>query len=433
LDEVSFDRDERIQTGILTSASNLFPPSRFLGGIGSCSRYSGATVPDFHRVPRHLTAIFAEINSRCFKERFLFTRIKNLSKKKIENVINKIFRVKINRVSFEKFMNKTPIRVAITGAAGQIGYSLLFRIASGAMFGPEQPVILHLIEVSEEKVQTALAGVVMELDDCAFPLLKGIVPTSNLDEGFKNVNWALLVGAVPRKAGMERKDLLGINGKIFTGQGNAIAKNAASDVRVLVVGNPCNTNSLIAMNNAKGVPNDRFFAMTMLDQNRSVTQLAKKANVDVTAVSNLAIWGNHSVTMYPDFFNAKISGQPLTNVIKDEAWLKGEFITTIQQRGAAIIKARGLSSAASAANAVVDTVRNLTTPTKAGDWFSVAVCSPGDYGIEKNLIFSYPIRTDGKKWEIVQNVPLNDFSKSKIAATENELKEEKSLVADLLK
>src|SRR3954471_6955468 len=327
-------------------------------------------------------------------------------------------------------MSTSPIRVAVTGAAGQIGYSLLFRIASGAMFGPNQPVILHLIEI--EPALPALGGVVMELDDCAFPLLKGIVPTSSLDEGFRGVNWALLVGAVPRKQGMERKDLLGINGKIFTGQGNAIAKNAASDVRTLVVGNPCNTNALIAMNNAQGVPSDRFFAMTMLDQNRSVTQLAKKANVDITAISNLAIWGNHSATMYPDFFNAKISGQPLTSVIRDEAWLKGEFITTIQQRGAAIIKARGLSSAASAANAVVDTVRNLVTPTKAGDWFSVAVCSPGDYGIQKGLIFSYPIRSTGSKWEIVQNVPLNEFSKAKIAATENELKEEQSMVAELL-
>jgi len=329
-------------------------------------------------------------------------------------------------------MSKSPIRVAVTGAAGQIGYSLLFRIASGAMFGPDQPVILHLIEVPDEKAMAALGGVVMELDDCAFPLLKGVVPTSSLDEGFRGVNWALLVGAVPRKQGMERKDLLGINGKIFTGQGNAIAKNAASDVRTLVVGNPCNTNALIAMNNAAGVPTDRFFAMTMLDQNRAVTQLAKKANVDNTTISNLAIWGNHSATMYPDFFNAKISGQPVTNVIKDEAWLKGDFITTIQQRGAAIIKARGLSSAASAANAVVDTVRNLVTPTKAGEWFSVAVCSPGDYGIQKGLIFSYPIRSTGSKWEIVQNVPLNEFSKAKIAATENELKEERSMVAELL-
>ena len=329
-------------------------------------------------------------------------------------------------------MSKTPIRVAITGAAGQIGYSLLFRVASGAAFGPDQPVILHLIEIPDEKAMAALGGVCMELDDCAFPLLKGLVPTSNLDEGFKGVNWALLVGAVPRKAGMERKDLLGINGKIFTGQGNAIAKNAASDVRVLVVGNPCNTNSLICANNAPGVPKNRFFAMTALDENRAKSQLAKKAGVDVTAVSNLAIWGNHSATMYPDFSNARISGQMVPSVIKDEAWLKGEFITTVQQRGAAIIKARGLSSAASAANAVVDTVRRLTTPTKPGDWFSVAICTPGDYGIAKGLIFSYPIRTDGKKWEIVPNVPLNDFSRAKIAATEMELKEEQALIADLL-
>ena len=329
-------------------------------------------------------------------------------------------------------MNKTPLRVAITGAAGQIGYSLLFRIASGAAFGPDQPVILHLIEIPNEKAMAALGGVCMELDDCAFPLLKGLLPTSNLDEGFKGVNWALLVGAVPRKQGMERKDLLGINGKIFTGQGSAIAKNAASDVRVLVVGNPCNTNSLIAMNNAHGVPGDRFFAMTMLDENRAKTQLAKKASVDVTAVTNLAIWGNHSATMYPDFFNTKINGRPVPDVISHREWLEKDFIATVQQRGAAIIKARGLSSAASAANAVVNTVHNLTTPTKPGDWFSVSVCTPGDYGIEKGLIFSYPIRTDGKKWEIVQGVPLNDFSKAKIAATEAELKEEKSLVADLL-
>jgi malate dehydrogenase len=329
-------------------------------------------------------------------------------------------------------MNTAPIRVAVTGAAGQIGYSLLFRIASGAMFGPNQPVILHLIEIPDEKAMTALQGVCMELEDCAFPLLKGIVPTSSLDEGFKGVNWALLVGAVPRKAGMERKDLLGINGKIFTGQGQAIAKHGASDVRVLVVGNPCNTNALIAMNNAKGVPKEQFFAMTMLDENRARTQLAKKASVDVTAVSNLAIWGNHSSTMYPDFFNTKINGRPVPDVISHREWLEKDFIATVQQRGAAIIKARGLSSAASAANAVVDTVRNLTTPTKAGDWFSVSVCTPGDYGIEKGLIFSYPIRTDGKKWEIVQGVPLNDFSKAKIAATEAELKEEKDLVADLL-
>ncbi|HTY87629.1 MAG TPA: malate dehydrogenase [Candidatus Acidoferrum sp.] len=329
-------------------------------------------------------------------------------------------------------MSSTPIRVAVTGAAGQIGYSLLFRIASGALFGPDQPVILHLIEIPDEKAMAALHGVCMELDDCAFPLLKGIVPTSSLDEGFKGVNWALLVGAVPRKAGMERKDLLGINGKIFTGQGQAIARNAAPDVRVLVVGNPCNTNALIAMNYAKGVPPGRFFAMTMLDENRAKTQLAKKASADVTAVSNLAIWGNHSATMYPDFFNARIHGRPVPEVISHREWLEKDFISTVQQRGAAIIKARGLSSAASAANAVVDTVRRLTTPTKPGDWFSVAVCSPGDYGIEKGFIFSYPVRSNGKDFEIVSGVPLNEFSKAKIAATENELKEERALVADLL-
>jgi malate dehydrogenase len=326
----------------------------------------------------------------------------------------------------------TPIRVAITGAAGQIGYSLLFRIASGAMFGPNQPVILHLIEIPDEKAMNALQGVCMELDDCAFPLLKGIVPTSDLDAGFQGVNWALLVGAVPRKAGMERKDLLGLNGRIFTGQGRAIARNAAKDVRTLVVGNPCNTNALIAMTNAAGVPARQFFAMTMLDENRAKTQLARKAGVEVTAVSNMAIWGNHSATMYPDFFNARITNRPVPDVIGHREWLEKDFIATVQQRGAAIIKARGLSSAASAANAVVDTVRNLTTPTREGDWFSVAVCSDGSYGIEKGLMFSYPVRSNGKDWSVVLDVPLNDFSKAKIAATEAELKEEKSMVADLL-
>jgi len=325
---------------------------------------------------------------------------------------------------------KSPIRVAVTGAAGQIGYSLLFRIASGSMFGADQPVILHLIEI--EPALPALQGVVMELQDCAFPLLKGTVATASLEEGFKGVNWALLVGSVPRKQGMERKDLLGINGKIFTSQGKAIAAHAASDVRILVVGNPCNTNCLIAMNNAKSIPSDRWFAMTMLDQNRAVTQLALKAGVDTTAVTNLAIFGNHSSTMYPDFTNAKINGQPATAVIKDQAWFKDTFIPTVQQRGAAIIKARGLSSAASAANAVVDTVRNLTTPTPAGNVFSVAVCSDGSYGIEKGLIYSFPIRSDGKEWSIVQGLPVDEFSRSKITATENELKEEKSLVGDLL-
>jgi malate dehydrogenase len=325
---------------------------------------------------------------------------------------------------------KSPIRVAVTGAAGQIGYSLLVRIASGTMFGPDQPVILHLLEI--EPALTALNGVVMELDDCAFPLLRGVVATASLDEGFKGVNWALLVGSVPRKAGMERKDLLGINGKIFTGQGQAIARNSATDVRVLVIGNPCNTNCLIAMNNARAVPADCWFAMTMLDQNRARIQLAKKAGVDITAVTNVAIWGNHSTTMYPDFYNARIGGRPAPQVIKDEAWFKDTLIPAVQKRGAAIIEARGTSSAASAANAVVDTVRALTTPTPAGDCFSVAVCSDGSYGIEKGLVYSFPIRSDSVKWSVVPDVPINEFSRTKLAATEKELKEEKAMVAAFL-
>ena len=325
---------------------------------------------------------------------------------------------------------KTPIRVAVTGAAGQIGYSLLFRIASGSMFGPDQPVILHLIEIPP--ALPALGGVVMELQDCAFPLLKGIVATASIDEGFTGVNWAFLVGSVPRKAGMERKDLLGINGKIFIGQGQAIARHAAADVRILVVGNPCNTNCLIAMNNARSIPSDRWFAMTMLDQNRAVTQLALKAGVDVTAVTNLAIWGNHSSTMYPDFDNAKIGGRPAPEVIGNPAWFTDTFIPTVQQRGAAIIKARGLSSAASAANAIVDTVRGLTTPTSPGAWFSVAACSDGAYGIEKGLIYSHPSRTEGNRLHVVQGLALTEFARSKIVATEAELKEEKALVSELL-
>jgi malate dehydrogenase len=327
-------------------------------------------------------------------------------------------------------MSATPIRVAVTGAAGQIGYSLLFRIASGSMFGPEQPVILHLIEI--EPALPALNGVVMELEDCAFPLLKGIVPTASLDEGFKGVNWALLVGSVPRKQGMERKDLLGINGKIFIGQGQAIQKNAASDVRIHVVGNPCNTNCLIAMNNAKDIPSSRFFAMTRLDENRAKSQLAKKAGVEVTSVTNMGIWGNHSATQYPDFYNAKIDGKPVTEVITDSAWLQNDFISTVQQRGAAIIKARGASSAASAANAVVDSVRSIVTPTAPGDWASVCLCSDGSYGVEAGLISSFPVRSNGQTLEIVQDVPVNDFSRSKIDATVKELQDEKSMVSELL-
>ena len=327
-------------------------------------------------------------------------------------------------------MSISPLRVAVTGAAGQIGYSLLFRIASGAMFGPNQPVILHLIEI--EPALPALGGVVMELDDCAFPLLHGVVATANLDEGFRGVNWALLVGSIPRKANMERKDLLGINGKIFIGQGRAIEKNAASDVRVLVVGNPCNTNCLIAMNNARNVPRDRFFAMTRLDENRAKSQLAKKAGVLVSAVSNVAVWGNHSSTQYPDFYNARINGRPATELIRDETWLKGEFITSVQQRGTAIIKARGASSAASAANAVVDSVRSIVEPTPAGDWHSVCLCSDGSYGVEPGLISSFPIRNVGQRLEIVQGVSINEFSRGKIDATVNELKEERGMVSELL-
>jgi len=324
-----------------------------------------------------------------------------------------------------------PIKVAVTGAAGQIGYSLVFRIASGAMFGREQPIALSLIEIPN--ALGALNGVVMELHDCAFPLLKSITPTADLDEGFRDVNWALLVGSVPRKAGMERKDLLGINGKIFVGQGKAIEKNAAADVRTLVIGNPCNTNCLIAMNNAKQIPSDRWFAMTRLDENRARAQLAHKTGVDITAVTNMTIWGNHSATQYPDFYNAKINGRAANEVIPDEAWLKQDFIATVQQRGAAIIKARGLSSAASAANAVVDTVRSLITDTPKEDWHSVALCSTGEYGVEKGLICSFPVRVKDGTREVVQKVPINEFSRGKIDASVSELKEERSLVGELLK
>lgn len=323
-----------------------------------------------------------------------------------------------------------PIRVSVTGAAGQIGYSLLFRIASGSMFGPDQKVSLNLIEI--EPAMKALEGVVMELDDCAFPLLEDIQATSDLNAGFSNTNWALLVGSVPRKAGMERKDLLNINGGIFTGQGQAIANNAASDVRTLVVGNPCNTNCLIAMNSGRDVPADRWFAMTRLDENRAKSQLAQKAGVHSRDVTNTTIWGNHSATQYPDFYNAKIGGAAVTDKISDEDWLQGEFIETVQKRGAAIIEARGSSSAASAANAVVDSVRSIVTPTPAGDWNSLCICSDGSYGVDAGLISSFPVVSDGNQLSIVQDLPINDFSRQKIDATVNELREEKEAVTDLL-
>ena len=325
---------------------------------------------------------------------------------------------------------KSPIKVAVTGAAGQIGYALLFRIASGEVFGPDQPVALHLIEIPA--ALNALEGVVMELHDCAFPLLQSIVPTADLDEGFRDINWALLVGSVPRKAGMERKDLLGINGKIFVAQGQAMQRNASADVRILVVGNPCNTNCLIAMNNAKEIPSDRWFAMTRLDENRARAQLAHKAGVEITRVTNMTIWGNHSSTQYPDFYNAKIDAKPADKVIGDEKWLQEDFIAAVQQRGAAIIKARGLSSAASAANAAIGTVRSLINDTPANDWHSVGLCSNGSYGVEKGLISSFPTRVSDGKLEIVQNLAINGFSRDRIDKSVAELKEEKSLVGDLL-
>ncbi len=324
---------------------------------------------------------------------------------------------------------KRPLRVAVTGAAGQIGYSLLFRIASGAAFGPDQPVILHLVEIPQ--ALEALKGVVMELEDCAFPLLRGIVATSDLAEGFKGINWALLVGSIPRKQGMERKDLLNINGNIFVGQGKALQAHAAADVRVLVVGNPCNTNALIAASNAPEIPVDRFFAMTRLDENRAKMQLALKAGVPVKEVKRLAIWGNHSSTMVPDFYNARIKGREADKVIADEGYLKGEFFTTIQQRGASIIKARGLSSAASAANAAIDTVRSLTSPTPCGDFHSVAVFSTGAYGMPKGIMTSFPIQSDGEEWEIVEGLQINPFIREKIELSTQELLEEKTLVAEL--
>jgi malate dehydrogenase len=328
---------------------------------------------------------------------------------------------------------KSPIRVAVTGAAGQIGYALLPRIASGQMFGPEQPVILHMIEIPAEKPMAALQGVAMELEDCAFPLLQGMVCTSDLTEGFGDVDWALLVGAKPRGPGMERNDLIQGNGPIFTGQGKAINDGAAKGCRTVVVGNPCNTNALIAMHNAPDTPRENFSAMTRLDENRAKAQLAAKAGVHHTAITNMTIWGNHSATQYPDFENVLIDGKKGDEAIDDRAWLEGEFIKTVQQRGAAIIKARGLSSALSAANGLVDHVRDLSTATPSGDWHSVAICSDGSYGVPEGLICSFPVRVgaDGKR-SIVQDVPLSDFASEKLAASVAELEHERSVIAELL-
>lgn len=325
-------------------------------------------------------------------------------------------------------MAKNRVKVAVTGPAGQIGYAILFRIASGQMFGPDTEVELQLLELPQ--ALGALEGVKMELDDCAFPLLKNIVCTDKMEVAFKDANWILAIGAVPRKDGMERSDLLKVNGGIFGPLGKAMAANGADDCKLFVVGNPCNTNCLIAMESS-GLPKDRFFAMTTLDENRAKTQLAQKAGVDVTEVTNMTIWGNHSATQYPDFYNAKISGKSAAEVITDTEWLKGDFITTVQKRGAAIIKARGASSAASAANACVQGVYNLTHDTPAGETFSMCLASNGQYGVDEGIIFSYPCRVENGKLMVVEGQEHNEFGKEKFEKTLNELRTERDTVKDL--
>jgi malate dehydrogenase len=321
------------------------------------------------------------------------------------------------------------VKVAITGAAGQISYALLFRIASGEMFGKDTTVDLHLLEL--EQALPALEGVVMELNDCAFPLLKNIVVTSDLKTAMTGINWGVLVGAVPRKAGMERADLLKINGGIFGPQGKAINAHAADDARVFVVGNPCNTNCLIAMHSAPDLPQDRFYAMTMLDENRARHQLAQRAGVDITAIHNMIIWGNHSASQYPDFYNATIQGKPVLDVIKDESWLQNTFIETVQQRGATVIKARGASSAASAANGVVDGINAIVTETTAGETYSMALASKGEYGVDAGLIFSFPCRTEGGQLKVIEGLTHNAFGQAKIKATLDELRAEREAVKEL--
>lgn len=324
---------------------------------------------------------------------------------------------------------KKRVKVAITGAAGQIGYALIFRVASGQMFGPNTDVELSLLEL--EQTLPALKGVAMELEDCAFPLLKKVTITSDVNQAMKDANWAVLVGSVPRKDGMERSDLLKINGGIFTTQGRAINEHAADDVRVFVVGNPCNTNCLVAMHNAPDVPRDRFYAMTLLDELRARGQLAIKAGVDVSEISQMAIWGNHSATQYPDFYHAKIGGKPVTDVITDLNWLQNDFIPMIQQRGAAVIKQRGASSAASAANAALMTVHNLVHDTVQGETFSVARCSQGEYGIPEGVIYSFPCRTEGGQLKVITGLEQNEFAKQKMQITLDELLKEQEAVRAL--
>ncbi|MFP6762173.1 MAG: malate dehydrogenase [Planctomycetaceae bacterium] len=327
---------------------------------------------------------------------------------------------------------KPPIRVAVTGAAGNIGYAMVFRLASGAILGPDQPVILHLVEIPP--VLPALDGVEMELDDCAFPTLAGVVKadSDHLEDGFGDCNLVLCVGSVPRKKGMERGDLIRVNGPIFTSTGKAINSAAARDVRVIVVGNPCNTNCLIAMSHAPDIPRDRWYAMTRLDQNRAVSQLAQKSSVPVEAVQNMTIWGNHSATQYPDFYNAKINGSPAAGVIGDEQWLQNEFISRVQKRGAEVIAARGASSAASAANAALDCIQDILTPTPDGQTFSAAICSDGSYGVDEGLISGFPLTSDGSTWSIAPGFDHNAFAREKIDATVAELKTERDTVKDLL-
>jgi len=325
---------------------------------------------------------------------------------------------------------QAPVRVAVTGAAGQIGYSLLFRIASGSMLGPDQPVILQMLEITP--ALGALDGVAMELEDCAFPLLAGMVKTDDPDVAFGDADIALLVGAMPRKDGMERADLLGANGGIFKPQGEALSRSAKRDVKVLVVGNPANTNALIAQQNAKDLDPGRFTAMTRLDHNRAIAQLANKAGVDSTAVTNMTIWGNHSATQYPDVFHAKVNGTPAFDAVgNDQAWLESDFIPTVQQRGAAIIKARGLSSAASAASAAVDHIRTWVQGTPEGDWVSMAIPSDGSYGVPEGIISSFPVTCANGEYQIVQGLEIDEFSRAKIDASAQELVDERQAVRDL--